>query len=416
MRTQQLAEGVTRTEAPNGLVVLTEEMPALRSAAAGIWVRTASAHEAPEKMGVSHLLEHMVFKGTERRSAHDIALALESRGGALDAYTGRDHTTYQARILDADIPLAVDVLTDLVRRPQLRDEDVTKERQVVIEEIAMVEDNPDDLVFDLHAGALWPRHSYGYRILGTRDTVGALGSTDLKALHRGTYHPGHMVVAAAGSVRHDKLLALLTEQGWFDLAPGPERQVIGAPGGGTVGERKIARDSAQVHIVLGSETFPYRDPRRQALSLLTTIFGGGMSSRLFQKIREDMGLAYTVYAYNSFHQVTGMSGVYVGTSAATAQQALDAIRQEYRRLAESSLTTAELESAKQQVKGQMVLALEGPVSRMYRIAGLELFGEPYTTIDEAIRRIDAVTAEQVAGVARDFFAPDKQTVVWLGPN
>jgi len=416
VRTERLDHGVTRTEAPNGLVVLTEAMPALRSAAAGFWVRTASAHEAPDKMGVSHLLEHMVFKGTEKRSAHDIALALESRGGALDAYTGRDHTTYQARILDADIPLAVDVLTDLVRRPQLRDDDVTKERQVVIEEIAMVEDNPDDLVFDLHAGTMWPEHSYGYRILGTRDTVGALGTADLRALHGRAYHPKHMLFAAAGRVDHDAILALLAEQGWFDLASGPERPTIGAPASFAPKERRIARDSAQVHMVLGSATFPYKDTRRHALSLLTTIFGGGMSSRLFQKVREELGLAYTVYAFSSYHQVSGMSGVYVGTSGATAEQALDVIKGEYARLSSGSLTEAELASARQQVKGQMVLALEGPTSRMYRIAGLELYGERYRSIDETISEIDAVTPEQVAAVAREFFDPARQTVVWLGPN
>ena len=416
MRTQRLDEGVIRTEAPNGLVVVTETMPALRSAAAGFWVRTASAHESPDKMGVSHLLEHMVFKGTERRSAHDIALALESRGGALDAYTGRDHTTYQARILDADLPLAVDVLTDLVRRPQLREDDVTRERQVVIEEIAMVEDNPDDLVFDLHADALWPGHSYGYRILGTRDTVGALGSGDLRALHSRAYHPRQTVFAAAGNVDHDAMVELLRQQGWFELAPGPEGRRVAAPGGRVAGEQRIERESSQVHIVLGGETFPYRDPRRHALGLLTTIFGGGMSSRLFQKVREDLGLAYTVYAFNSFHQVSGMSGVYVGTGAPTATQALDVINEEYRRLSRESLTAAELESARRQVKGQLVLALESPVSRMYRVAGQELYGERYRSIDDALREIDAVTPDQVAAVAAEFFDPAKQTVIWLGPN
>ena len=416
MRTERLDQGVIRTEAPNGLVVLTESMPALRSAAAGFWVRTASSHESPDKMGISHLLEHMVFKGTERRSAHDIALALESRGGALDAYTGRDNTTYQARILDADLPLAVDVLTDLVRRPQLREDDVTRERQVVIEEIGMVEDNPDDLVFDLHAGALWPDHSYGYRILGTRDTVGALGSSDLKALHGRAYHPRQTVFAAAGNVDHQAMLDLLASHGWFDLAPGPEWRRIAGPGTGKPSEQRISRDSAQVHMVLGSETFPYRDPRRHALGLLTTIFGGGMSSRLFQKVREDLGLAYTVYAFNSFHQVSGMSGVYVGTGGPTAQQALDVIRDEYQRLCTGSLTAEELESARQQVKGQLVLALESPVSRMYRVAGQELYGERYRSIDESLRDIDAVTPEQVAAVAREFFDPGRQTIVWLGPN
>ena len=416
MRTTRLDEGVQRTDGPNGLVVLTETMPSLRSAAAGFWIRTASAHETPDKMGVSHLLEHMVFKGTQRRSAHDIALALEGRGGALDAYTGRDTTTFQARILDADLPLAVDVLTDLVRSPLLRDEDLSKERQVVIEEIAMVEDNPDDLVFDLHAGTLYPEHSYGYRILGTRDTVGALQAADLKALHLGAYHPRRMVFAAAGSVQHEQILDLLRAQGWFDLEPGPEWRDVRQPGQGGRGERRIERDSAQVHLVLGTEIFPFHDKRRHALSLLTTIFGGGMSSRLFQRVREDLGLAYTVYAWTSFHQLGGVLGVYVGTGQGTAQQALDVIRREFRDVAANSLTAAELESAKQQIRGQMVLGLEGPMSRMYRLATLTMYGDRYRSIDEVLQEIEAVTPDQVAEVAAEFFEPERQAVVWLGPN
>jgi predicted Zn-dependent peptidase len=414
VRTTRLDAGVVRTDAPNGLTILTETMPALRSAAAGIWVRTASAHETADKMGVSHLLEHMVFKGTERRSAREIALALESRGGGLDAYTGRDHTAYQARVIDADLPLAFDVLTDLVRHPVLRDDDLAKERQVVIEEIAMVDDQPDDLVFDLHASTLWPSHSYGYRILGTRDTVAGLEGGDLRRVH-GCYLPRHLVIAAAGNVDHDRTLELLASAGWFDLPPGPEARRVAVPGAGWHGERRIARDSSQVHLVIGTETFRYRDPRRQALSLISTIFGGGMSSRLFQRVREDLGLAYTVYAFQSFLQVSGVVGVYCGTQPPTAQRALDVIREELGRLARESLSASELASAKQQVKGQLVLALEAPLPRMYRIANQALFDEPYRPIDTVLAEIDAISADAVAEVAAEFYAPERQAVVWLGP-
>ncbi len=416
MRTVRLDEGVFRTDAPNGLVVLTEAMPTLRSAAAGFWVRTASAHERAEQMGVSHLLEHMVFKGTERRNARQIALALESRGGALDAFTGRDHTTFQARVLDADLPLALDVLTDLLRRPQLRAEDLEKERHVVIEEIAMVEDTPDDLVFDLHGAALWPGHPYGHRILGTRDTVGALRTEDLTGLHGGAYHPRHMVFAAAGRLEHDAMLALLLQEGWFDLPPGPAWRTVAPPAPGWRGERRVERDSAQVHLVTGTDTFAYADPRRHALSLLSTVFGGGMSSRLFQRVREELGLAYSVYAFTGFHQLSGLCGTYVGTQPQTAAQALEVLREEYRRLAARSLTVEELESAKQQLRGQLVLALEGPVSRMYRLAGQVLYTQEYQSIDDVLRAIDAVTADEVAAVAAEFFDPERQAVVWLGPD
>ena len=416
MRTQRLDEGVVRTDAPNGLVVLTETMPGLRSAAAGFWVRTASVHEPAARMGVSHLLEHMVFKGTEQRSAKDISLALESRGGALDAYTGRDQTTFQARVLDEDVPLALDVLTDIVRHPVLRDEDLFLERKVVLEEIAMVDDAPDDLVFDLHAGTLWPDHPYGHRILGTRDTVAALTPADLRDLHDVAYRPQNIVFAASGNVQHDEVLGLLRAQGWFDAEPGPERPLVAAPTATGQGEKRIGREGTQTHIVFGTQTFRYRDPRRLPLVLLSTIFGGGMSSRLFQRVREELGLAYTVYAFNAFHQVSGMTGVYVGTQRGTAEQALEVIREEYRRLAADSLTTAELESAKEQLRGQLVLALESPTSRMYRLAGLALYGERYRTVDEILQQVAAVTADEVALVAATFFDPSRLATMWLGPN
>ncbi len=416
MKTVRLDEGVQRSEAPNGLVVLTERMPHLRSAAAGFWVRTASAHEPKEKMGVSHLLEHMVFKGTETRSAQEIAIALESRGGSLDAYTGRDQTTYQARMLDADLPLALDLLTDLVRHPVLRDADLALERNVVLEEIATVEDTPDDLVFDLHAAALWREHAYGYRILGTRETVGALTSADLRSLHDRTYLPRQLVFAAAGNVEHEAVLALLAKGGWFDADPGPEGRTIAAPVTATAVERRVERDGAQVHLVFGTETFRYGDRRRHALVLISTIFGSGMSSRLFQRVREELGLAYSVYAFHSFMQASGVAGVYVGTQPPTAQQAADVIREEFAKLARQSLTAEELASAKQQVKGQIVLALEGPVSRMYRIASSALYGEPYKSIDQTLAEVDAVTPEQVAAVASEFYTPERQVVVWLGPS
>ena len=215
MQTVRLDEGLFRTDAGNGVTVLSEALGGVRSVAVGMWVRTASVHEARGKMGVSHLLEHMVFKGTERRSARDIALELEVRGGSLDAFTSRDHTSYQARVLDEDLPRALDVLTDLVRNPTLRASDLELERKVVLEEISTVDDTPDDLVFDAHSAALWPDHPYGYPILGTRETVGGLDAADLKALHQRAYHPRHVVIAAAGHLDHDLLLKLLTKCGWF---------------------------------------------------------------------------------------------------------------------------------------------------------------------------------------------------------
>jgi predicted Zn-dependent peptidase len=414
--TVRLDEGLHRTVAPSGLVVYSESLPGVRSAAVGIYVRTASAHERREQMGISHLLEHMVFKGTERRSARDLALALEVRGGSLDAYTGRDATSYQAHVLDADLPLAVDILTDLVRRPLLRESDLEPERNVILEEINGVADTPDDLVFELHAETLWPGHPYGYSILGTPDTLGAISAGDLRCLHQTGYHRGNCVIAAAGNVDHDRLLDALGREGWLDDGARERARPPVSPSPAQRGaSRWEERDTAQTHIVFGTDTFPLRDPRRFALSILINVFGGGMSSRLFQRVREELGLAYAVFAYKNFHQSSGQLGVYVGTQTASADRAVDAIRAEYGRIAREGLPPDELESGKLQLKGQIMLALESPMARMGRLAGFSLHDDPYRPLDRMLAEIDAVTADDIAAVAAEFFPSERQTVVRLGP-
>jgi predicted Zn-dependent peptidase len=412
--TEQLDERLVRCVAPNGLRVLTEALPGVRSAAVGIWVRSASVHESPDRMGVSHLLEHMVFKGTERRNPYQIALELESRGGSLDAFTSRDHTTYQAHVLDADLAVAVDVLTDLVRRPLLRQSDLDLERNVILEEISSVQDAPDDLVFELHARALWPTHPYGYSILGTPETVGAINSDDLLACHLSGYYPGNCIIAAAGNIEHDQLMASLEREGWFE---GDATQVrAGIPPVNAVrGERiEVPRESQQCHLVFGSDAVSSRDPRRYVFSIISTVFGGGMSSRLFQKVREELGLAYAVFSYQQFYQTAGVTGVYVGTQSETADQATEVILGEYARLATEGLPADELAQGKQQLKGQIMLSLENPMSRMHRLAGVELTRDRYRRLDEILAEIDAVTGEDVRAVASEFFDPARQTLVRLG--
>lgn len=383
----------------------------------GAWVRSASVHESRDRMGVSHLLEHMVFKGTERRSAREIALALESVGGSLDAYTSREHTAFQARVLDEHLPLAAEVIGDLVFHPMLREEDLALERRVVLEEIAMVEDTPDDLVFELHNETLWGDHPLGYSILGTRDTVSSLGAADLRALHRRAYHPEHVVVAAAGNVTHDRLLAALDQSGWGTIPRGgTPRPVAQAPHPEATTVRHVERDGAQTHVVLGSATVAYGDPRRHTLVLVSMLMGGGMSSRLFQRVREELGLAYAVYSFQSLHGMAGMHGVYVGTAPETAGRALEAITRELHTIAEASLPEDDIAMGKQQLKGQLVLSLESPSARMYRAAGVELYGEPFRTLDELLAQVDAITGEDVARVASEFFAPERQTILSLGPS
>ncbi|HXE84359.1 MAG TPA: pitrilysin family protein [Gemmatimonadales bacterium] len=418
--TVRLDREIHRTAAPNGITVLSERVPQVRSAAVGVWVRTASAHELRPKMGVSHLLEHMVFKGTEKRTAQEIALSLESRGGSLDAYTSRDSTAYHARVLDADLPRALDVITDMVRGPMLRDSDLSLERQVVLEEIATVEDTPDDEVFDLTYETLWPSHPYGFQILGTKETVSALSAEDLKHLHGRAYFPGNCIIAAAGNLTHEALLEEVERQGWFDgdgVAPHHNPPPVPPVPPAVRGVRRsFEKDTAQTHIVFGTDTIPYADRRKYGMLVISNVFGGGMSSRLFQRIREELGLAYAIYSFTSFYRGVGMAGVYVGSQPARAAKAEEAIRGEFARMAREGLRGDALEDAKQQTLGQLMLSLESPTSRMYRLASTAVYSEPYRSLDEVLKTVEALTADEISALASEFFAPERQTVVSLGPN
>lgn len=409
-------DGLRRTVLPNGLTVLSEWMPGVRSVAFGSWIRAASVHEPRDRMGVSHLLEHMVFKGTERRSARDIAFALETLGGSLDAYTAREHTSYQARVLDEHLEQAADVVADLVFRPLLRAADLRLERKVVLEEISMVDDTPDDLVFELHNALLWGEHPYGYSILGTRETVASLGVGELRELHARAYHPSQLVVAAAGNVEHDRLLDVLSRTGWSDVPRGDATPLVSPlPIATAPVVQHVPRDLSQTHIVFGVPAIAHNDPRRYALMLASMLLGGGMSSRLFQRVREELGLAYNVYTYQSFHVDTGVHGVYVATGPGTAPAATAAIRDELAALAATGFPADELAAGKRQLKGQVTLSMDSISARMYRAAAVELYDDAYRTVDEVLALVDAIDEETVASVTREFFDPERQTVLSLGP-
>ncbi|HET8770987.1 MAG TPA: pitrilysin family protein [Gemmatimonadaceae bacterium] len=415
--TDVIERGVQRTVLPNGLTVLSEHMPGVRSVSFGAWVCSASLHEPREKMGVSHLLEHMVFKGTERRSARELALALEALGGSLDAYTGREHTSFQARVLDEHLPQAADVLFDLMFRPVLRDADLQLERKVVLEEIAMVDDTPDDVVFELHNALLWGPHPFGYSILGTADTVSALSTDDLRALHARAYRPSQVVVAAAGNVVHEHLLDVMATAGWNDL-PGDGGVKPGVPAARTMApeDHTTQRDTQQMHLVFGNAVVPYGDPRRHALMLVNSLFGGGMSSRLFQRVREELGLAYSVQSFQSFHAMAGAQGIYVGCAPERADEAVSAVLSELSALAVDGIPDEELLMGKQQLKGQITLSMESVGARMYRAAAVELYDEPYRELDEVLARVDAITTADVRDVCREFYKPEAQTILRLGPQ
>ena len=398
-----------------GIHVLSEYIPSVRSASVGVWFRQGGAHEPLTDTGVSHLLEHMVFKGTERRSAAEIAMALEGLGGSLDAYTSREHTSYQARILDDHLGEALDVLADLVLDPLLRAEDLELEREVVLEEVAQVEDMPDDLVFELHSDLLWQGHPYGRSILGTKESVARMSIDTLRDLHARTYHGDNLIVAAAGNVQHERVVESV-EILFGSRASGQPSGGVAKPGRTLSGEHRITRSTAQTHVVLGTGVPGHAHKDRYPLALLSSALGGGMSSRLFQKVREEFGLCYSVYTYQSFYSASGLSGVYVGTRPATADAAVDAICGEMARMAELGLSAEELEQTKRQVKGQVMLSLESTGARLYRLASFALHREPFLGLDGLLDKIDSVTIEDVRRVAAEFYHPDRQLVVRLGPG
>ncbi|CAN5755064.1 pitrilysin family protein [soil metagenome] len=402
---------------PNGIRVLTEAIPGVRSVALGVWIRQGAAHETLSETGASHMLEHMVFKGTERRTPRQIALELERLGGSLDAFTSREHTSYQARVLSEHLPVALDVLADLVLDPLLRQEDLDLEREVVLEEIATVDDTPDDLVFELHGEAMWGEHPYGRSILGTRESVEELGAETLRRIHRDRYRKGELIVAAAGHLEHEGIVETIAER--FGALPGtdhlPVPDIDFADGGPPV-ELHVQRETAQTHVVFGSRTPPRSDPQRYPLSLISAAFGGGMSSRLFQRVREEMGLAYSIYSFQSFYSRAGVSGVYVGTRPEGAERAVDAIREEFGKVRREGLSDDELREVKDQVKGQVMLSLENTSSRLFRLAGFALYDQPRLTLDQLLERIESVTRDEVMEAAERCFNPDRQAILRLGPG
>ena len=399
----------------NGIRVVTERRPDVRSVAMGVWVEQGSAHEAPEFAGVSHLMEHLVFKGTERRNAHEIALSLESLGGSLDAYTTREYTSYQAHVLDEHLPVALDVLADLVLSPRLDPADLELEKDVVIEEIAGVEDTPDDLIFDLHGERFWKGHTYGRPILGTRETVRAFHIDDLRALHAERYRGKNMVLGCVGNVEHDEVVSRFAKL-FGEVDPGSASPVIDRPTETSSGRISVVRDASQAHILIANSTPSYGDPSRNALILIAGAFGGGMSSRLFQRVREELALAYAVYSFQSFYSKAGLAGVYVGTRPEAAEKALSAILEEYAKLWEQGITDQELEQAKSHAKGRSILAMESTGSRLLRLVGFTLRGEPYRSLDESLARIDAVTQDEVRAACLQYYNPEDQSTLTLGPS
>ena len=411
---ERLDREVYRSCLPHGPTVLTERMDSVRSVAVGLWVRQGRVHEGAEQGGVSHLLEHMVFKGTRRRSARDLAWELERLGGALDAYTTHEFTAFQARVPAEALAIALDVLCDLTFFPRLLKQDLEVEREVVLEEIASAAEVPEDIAFEEHARALYGGHPYGEPILGTRTSVRALSVSALAEVHDRAYRPGNVVVAAAGAVDHEALVDGLAR--WL-----PDRVRASAPPDprapvGECGFRRMRREGGrQAHIVTGGLSVPYGDPLRYAIHVTATALGGGMSSRLFQRIREERGLAYAVYSFHGFYAQAGHVGAYVGTRPETAGDAREALEEELARLARDGLTDQELDDTRSQLKGQFLISLESPASRMNRLAGVALYGHEYRSLDEVAAKIDAVDHAQCLEAAAHF-SPDRLATLELAPG
>ncbi|MDZ7630686.1 MAG: pitrilysin family protein [Gemmatimonadaceae bacterium] len=411
--------GVSRTVLPNGLTVLSEFVPGVRSVAIGAWVRSGSMHEPAEQMGIAHLLEHMVFKGTARYSAKALALSLEVLGGSLDAYTTREHTSFQARVLDEHITEASDVLFELCFRPLLRDEDLRLERKVILEEIAMVDDTPDDVVFEMHAQRMYPDHPYGHAILGTPATVRRIPASELRAWHERTYHPPQIVLAAAGNVSHERLLDVLEQTGWVAQPPGVTAWLPApsAPAIITRGYTHVKRkDIAQTHLVLACDAPKHSSDERNAVAVASALLGGGMSSRLFQHVREELGLAYNVYSFYNTFLDNGQHGVYLATAPAQAREAYEVVRSSMASVAAGALSDDEIASGISQLKGQLVLSLEGVSSRLYRAAEVALYDEPYRPVDALLAELDAVTPAQVRAACAAYLDPAHCSVLSLGPT
>ncbi|WP_229069350.1 pitrilysin family protein [Actinoplanes sp. DH11] len=420
MRTASLQEGVHRTVLPSGLRIVTEAIPTTRSASLGIWVGIGSRDERPSLHGASHFLEHLLFKGTHKRSALDISAEIEAVGGETNAFTTKEYTCYYARVLDADLPLAVDVLVDAVADSILEPADVETERGVILEEIAMHEDEPGDEVHDVFAEVIFGDHPLGRLISGTPESITPMTRDQINRFYRKHYTAPEILVAAAGNLDHATVVKLVRKA----LAGSPLDTGPAAPAATRRSDRRVRsgkprtavvhRDTEQAHIVLGGPGLGRHDDRRFALGVLNNVLGGGMSSRLFQEIREKRGLAYSVYSYASQHADAGLVGVYAGCAPAKAAEVLDLIRVELDRVAEKGITLEELSRGKGMVKGAYVLGLEDTGSRMSRLAKSELLHGDLMTVDELLTRVDAVTVDEVNAIAAELFGGERSLAV-VGP-
>jgi predicted Zn-dependent peptidase len=389
-------------------------MDSVRSAALGFWIGTGSGYEDADRAGLSHLLEHMLFRGTARYGSLEIDQIFDGMGAEINAGTGKETTSVYSRVLDVHLERAFDVMADMVWRPRIADEDLAQEREIVLEEIAMYEDDPQDRVFDVLGEAVFGDHPLGRAIIGTRDVVAGTPSQEIRDFHAGRYTTGNVVVAAAGSVDHDRIVELVQRTLGDSARPGGPLQPLPVPDAPVARRRFFAKETEQYHVALGAPGIARDDDRRFALRVLDNVLGGTSSSRLFQEVREQRGLAYSVYSFTGSYAGTGQIGLYLGTRPDNVQTAMQVVGTELEKLLADGVTAEELERSKENVKGRVVLSLESTTSRMNRLGSSVLADMPVLTVDEVVERIDAVTRDDVAALARELYAPERLSAAGIG--
>ncbi len=407
-------EGIRRTRLDSGLRVVTEALPGLRSVTIGAWVGTGARDEDDVHAGASHFLEHLLFKGSPERTAREIAEAVESVGGEMNAFTSHEQTAFYVRVPDTELDLALDIISDVVWRPAFRPDEIESERQVILEEIGMRDDTPDDLVHDLFAGTVFPAHPLGREVLGSETSIASMPRDSIVEYHAAHYRPSNVVLAAAGNLEHDDLLRRLAPHLPTTDGGRPERL---HPDPGPVSTLTVEHKATeQAHVVFGVRSLSQLDPDRYALTVLNQALGGGMSSRLFQEIREKRGLAYSVYSYRGAYDETGVLAVYAGTSPGKARETIDLIEAELERLVhDAGLPENDLAAAKGHLRGALTMSLETSASRMRRIGRSELVEGEIPSIDEVVARVDAVTADDVARVVERVIEGAPRSLAVIGP-
>jgi predicted Zn-dependent peptidase len=409
---QQIRD-IETTTLDNGVRVITERMLHVRSVSLGVWIRNGSRGESARENGISHFIEHMVFKGTSNRSAEEIARSVDSIGGGLDAFTAKEMVSYNTKVLDEHLPLAFDVLADLVLNPLFREEDIEKEKSVILEELKMEVDNPEYLLHEIFTSNFWKDHPLGKPILGTKETVRNFNREMIHECYSRHYAPSNILITAAGNLDHHQLVDLARER-FADLRVNgslpPDKAPI--PHARIVLRNKTSLE--QTHLYMGVPAYPFPHELRFACFALNTVLGGGMSSRLFQNIREKQGLAYAVYSELSMYRDTGCMAIYAGTSIETAGQVIQSIVKELREIKENLVPAEELRRAKDHLKGSFMLGLESTFSRMSNLARQELYFKRFFSLDEMLQSIEEITADQVQRIAQEFFDSKNITLAMLG--